>query len=249
MFRLAMMATMVVVVLLFLSTTSVSALECKKADPVCHMMLRHVTCAPSKTCANWNRDDYKKRPQFCLGDEICAFKKTSMPKCNLNLEQRTGLDAILLDPVGNEFFAAFSVGELSHENIDFYNKVRNWKTMVRNNKMVKSVARVHAQNIFHRFLKATSPKELNVIHADVAILKTKLDKIVKDRDDNIDVTLFDTVLQSVLGNLCDTYSRIILTESYKLYCDNVSKHCGWKTKFVRDVVDIKNWIKSKITKF
>lgn len=157
---------------------------------------------------NMDRDDRKRN----LGKNFmcrlqCMFSHSSSTESRLSLEDTQqwsqSLDSLLESKYGLATFRTFLKSEFSDENIEFWLTCEDYKKIKSSFKMSS-----RAKKIYEQFIKAESPKEINIDYHT----REQIKRIVKTPT----INCFDDAQKIVFGLMeRDSYPRFLRSDIYR----------------------------------
>lgn len=128
---------------------------------------------------------------------------------------------LLRDPKGHELMMNFCKTEYSVENLLCWDDIQLYKNLEKEDVLMKSLTNekkkkgllaIHAKRLCDKYISGDkSLMEVNVQKKDTDVIWRRL------KQSEVDLYLFDKILETIEVNLCDSYSRLISTTAYKEY--------------------------------
>ncbi|XP_056615547.1 regulator of G-protein signaling 13 isoform X1 [Triplophysa dalaica] len=145
----------------------------------------------------------------------CMFSDSSAPESRLSLEDTQqwahSLDRLLRSKYGLATFRTFLKLEYSDENIEFWLTCEDYKKLTSSHKMM-----ARAKKIFEQFVKAESPKEINIDYHTREEIKRSVRKAT--------VQCFDEAQKIVYGLMeRDSYPRFLRSDMYKSLLESLAE--------------------------
>ncbi|CAL8255916.1 unnamed protein product [Merluccius merluccius] len=150
----------------------------------------------------------------------CMFSHTSSSESRLSLEDTQqwsqSLERLLESKYGLATFRTFLKSEFSDENIEFWLTCEDYKK-IRSSFRMSS----RANKIYEQFIKAESPKEINIDHHT----REQIKRSVKTPT----VFCFDDAQKIVYGLMeRDSYPRFLRSDFYRTLLDNLAADAAAK---------------------
>lgn len=144
----------------------------------------------------------------------CMFSDSSAPESRLSLEDTQqwaqSLDRLLRSKYGLATFRTFLKSEYSDENIEFWLTCEDYKKLTSSHKMSS-----RAKKIFEQFVKAESPKEINIDYHTREEIKRNARRPTAQ--------CFDDAQKIVYGLMeRDSYPRFLRSEMYKSLLESLA---------------------------
>ncbi|XP_065103246.1 regulator of G-protein signaling 21 isoform X1 [Paramisgurnus dabryanus] len=166
---------------------------------------------------NMENDDHGRNKN--LGKNLmcrlkCMFSDSPAQESRLSLEDiqqwAQSLERLLGSKYGLATFHTFLKSEYSDENMEFWLTCEDFKKITSSHKMTS-----RAKKIFEQFVKAESPKEINIDHQTREEIKKNVRRPT--------VQCFDEAQKIVYGLMeRDSYPRFLRSEMYKTLLDSLA---------------------------
>ncbi|KAL6468769.1 hypothetical protein MHYP_G00222930 [Metynnis hypsauchen] len=166
---------------------------------------------------NMDKDDRKRSKN--LGKSFmcrlqCMFSRSSAPESRLSLEDTQqwsqSLERLLESKYGLATFRTFLKSEFSDENIEFWLTCEDYKKIKSSFRMTSK-----AKKIYEQFVKAESPKEINIDYHT----REQIKRNVKSPT----IQCFDEAQKIVYGLMeRDSYPRFLRSEMYRTLLDSLA---------------------------
>ncbi|XP_046905493.1 regulator of G-protein signaling 13-like [Hypomesus transpacificus] len=179
--------------------------------------MRSITRVPPTLAFTMDRDDAKTNKN--LGKNFmcrlqCMFSHSSTSESRLSLEDTQqwsqSLERLLESKYGLATFRTFLKSEFSDENIEFWLTCEEYKKIKSSFKMSSK-----AKKIYEQFIKAESPKEINIDHHT----REQIKRSVKTPA----LCCFDDAQKIVYGLMeRDSYPRFLRSDIYRSLLESLA---------------------------